>query len=185
MTICRTTMVLAAIGTLAVLAGAAPMAARPVAAAADQQGTSGGPAAVFTMLDGLVGLPRLSTADVSRLTGVSLSEAADSNQYFKIYRGTAPAGPIAGVELRVVQPGAAASAKDLVILTVAASVTIGVTDLTRRYGQIVDLGVPLPTAPRSAPEYYRYRVGQRIVSFGMTRTAPARATSVVLDLSRR
>jgi len=181
----RMTTALATTTLLAALLAAPPMAGLPAAAPADGQERADAPEEVFAMLDQLAALPRFGTADVVRLTQIALTEAQSSNRYFRIYTGAGPKGPIAGVELRVAQPGAAASAGDILILTLAAPVTIGVDALTSRYGQVVSLNPPRPTAPDDAPVYYRYRLGQRIVSFGMSRATPMRATMVVIDLGRK
>lgn len=183
MTTRRTTLALAFVLALTAFIPARPVSAR-LATAPDGQ-AAGGAGAVFTVVDALATLARLGEADIVRITGVALAEAKDGNRFFKIYRGTAASGPIAGVELRVAQPGAAASAKDMVILTIAGSLSISEPELNRRFGKIIDVDVPPPTAPPTAPEYSRYRVGQRVVSFGLSRTAPVRVVSIVLDLALR
>jgi hypothetical protein len=140
---------------------------------------------IFGILDRLIALPRFSPDDVARVTGVALTEVPTSNEFFRIYKGSAKAAEFSSVEVRYKLPAASATAGDLVILTPSTRAAITSEDLARAYGPPQHVEPASPTAPPDAPDYYRVQRGSVRVSFGITRIAPVRLTKIVLDRSPR
>ena len=146
-----------------------------------------GSAPVFLAIDQIVAMPRLDPAGVARVTGMELVPGPGSTGFFKVFigGGTGTAGWCRSVDLRVALPGAAKSAGDRVVLTLAPTIVLGIAELVKQYGQAIDISPASPTALGDAPSYYTFRRGNQIVSFGFLRSQPSRASTVVIERGTR
>lgn len=133
----------------------------------------------------------LQPDEVSQALGLKLApDKSASNPYFAVFASTggpgsdAAPGAVTSIELRTPRKPERGQGS-LLILEVSPALGISQADVKQRYGDKIELSVPTPHQPPSAPVYWVYRKPWGKVSFGFARKAPQVLVSVVIDAIER